>query len=681
MPIYQVQAPDGSVLDIEGPANATDAQLTQAAAAAYGPQQQEPPRATFRQKIQASIPMRIFQGMRDPIDAGAQYLPRGLEFMTSLGGIAPNPVSDFFGGEAQRVDKLISDNEQDYNKARQATDSTGADVSRFVGNTFSPANVAIATKLPVAASALGRFAQGGLLGAVGGALTPVDVNENPDFAATKAMQVGLGFATGAVLTPAIGKVADFVAKKIAAWGKPPDGIVLSRMTESYARDAGLDWASMAGKERAAFQEEVAKAVRAAHGKDPAAVARAADFNSLEMPYLLGQVTRDPKQFAIERNLSQTADPITQRLAEQARILREKTGQFGLGASSEQDAGKALAAALKAHDEQLSAGVSAAYKQAKAAAGKDVEIPMQGLAQDFAKVLDSYGDKIPSGVMNQAKKYGIIEGGDMKLRKLFTVEEADKFLKVINANQSNDPAVNSALGALRNAIKSSVTKDAGAEDVFAAARKAASERFSLQDAVPALNAAAHGTENPDVFVKNFIVSKSAQTEQVQKMAALLKEGDGKAFSEARAQIGAYLQRKAFGENPAGDAKFNPAQYATALRELGDGKLSAFFTREEIKQLQTIGRAGAFIESIPAGRMPNTSGNWGAISDLLGRIPGIPAGVAVGKALASGVGKQVDISRSLAAEIPGKLTPEQVRILSQLLSQGALASGAVGASPLR
>lgn len=642
---------------------------------------------TTRQKIQSSLPMRVVQGLRDPIDAGAQLLPRGLEFVTSVGGLAPNPVSEFFGSEAKRVDQGISENEAEYEKARRVTatskEGPGFDGGRLLGNIVSPANAAIATKFPAAASTGMRIFQGGLLGATGGALTPVDTQQNPDFVGTKAGQVALGAATGAVATPALGKIGDWVGAKLSGMRKPDDAIIM-RATEEYARDMGMDWSAMAAKERQGLFEQVKLAAAANAGKDPASIARANDFRRTGIPFLTGQATREPGQWAFERNASQLpgiGDEISARLADQGRLLRQKFGAYGAGASSTQEAGGKLVGALREYDDKLSKAVSDAYKTARNAAGKDVEVPLQGIAQDFATVLDDFGDKVPSGVINQFKKYGIAPGGDMTQRKLFTVEEADRLLKVINANVSNDPSTNKALDALRNAVKRAVTQEGGADDVFSGARAAAASRFKLQDAVPALEASASGRVNPDTFVQSFIVSKNAQTDQVKKLASILEANNPQAFDEARAQIGAYLQRMAFGENPAGDAKINPAQLSKALREIGEGKLGAFFSPEEVAQIQSLTRVGAYIESVPVGRMPNTSGNWGAITSLASKIPGVPTSIGLANALRSGVSNQMRATQSLSGNLPTKMNPQDIELLSKLLSGAALTSGGTGASALR
>jgi len=634
---------------------------------------------TLRQKIQASAPMRVLQGMRDPIDAGAQLLPRGLEFITSAGGLAPNPVSEFFGSEAKRVDAGVSQNERDYELARKATGSDGVDLARFGGNVVSPANLALAAKLPAMATTGQRVIGGIATGVAGGALQPVNTEENPDFGATKRGQMLLGGITGGVATPVMGKVGDFVARKIAQL-KGPQMLELFQTTEQFAKASGLDWDRMAANERAALQKQVIDAAKQYAGQDPAVAARIADFQREGMDYTLGQVTRKPLQFAQEKNLSQVpgvGDPLTQRFAEQGAALRQKMGAFASGAQEEQQTGQALVNALRKYDEKLSKGVRSAYQAAREAAGKDAEVPMQGLAQDFAEVLNTFGDRVPSAVRANFARYGI-GTDDMTQRKIFTVEEADKLLKIINANASNEPATNAALSALRGAVKKAVTEDAGVDDVFAGARKMAADRFRLQDALPALESSASGRANPDTFVQNFIVSKTARTSQVQQLADALRKESPEAYAAARAQVGAYLQRKAFGENMAGDKPVSPERFAAALRELGTGKLSAFFSPDEVASMQRLARIGSYMDSVPQGSKPNTSGNWGAI---MTRLPGMPQSMAVVDALRSGVSNQLNVNRALAAKPSPELTPEQIRQLSQILSVGGLAVGSSAGMQLK
>jgi hypothetical protein len=623
-----------------------------------------PAQPTLRQKVISSAPARALQGARDPIDAAAQLLPRGLEFLSSAGGLAPNPVSEFFGSEAGRVDKGIGQYERELEQARKSTGQEGFDFARFGGNVFSPANLAIAAKFPVAATTGARVMQGGALGGVGGLLSPVNTEQNPDFMATKLGQTVLGAAAGGVATPIAGKIGDYVANKISQTAKPSNANLIAAVKD-YARDSGMNWDSMPTQQQNDLVQRAAQSLKG----NPAAAMRAQDFEALKMPYLTGQVTRDPAQFALERNLSQTSDPLTARLAEQARILREQFGSLSKGASSQQEGGSIISGALRGIDEDMSANIGRQYQAARASAGKDAEIPLRGLSQDLADVLQKYSDTtVRSLPLKSFEQYGLL-GGQQK--KVFTVESGDKLLKDINANVANDRAVNSALSELRNSVKRAMGQDAGVDDVFAPARSAAAQRFKLQEAVPALEAAASGS-NPDVFVQKFILDKQASTQNVKELANLLKMKPD-ALNEAKAQIGAYLQRKAFGENPAGDAKINPAALSGALREIGDEKIAAFFGKQGLDQFKTMARVGGYIESFPAGRLPNTSGNWGAINKIAQFVPGMPSAVAVGSAASDALKRQLAAQAALSQKIPANPTPEQVRYLSQLLSTGALGVG--------
>jgi hypothetical protein len=158
----------------------------------------------------------LLMGIKDPISGAAQLLPKGLEFVTSAGGLAPNPVSQFFGSEAERVRQMNAAEEQAYLKQREAQGGTGIDVGRIVGNIASPANIVGGIRAAQGARALGAGAgmQAAAAGAVQGAMQPV--NEATGFAEEKATQVGLGAVGGKVgeaVSGALGKVMNPLASK------------------------------------------------------------------------------------------------------------------------------------------------------------------------------------------------------------------------------------------------------------------------------------------------------------------------------------------------------------------------------------------------------------------------------------------------------------------------------------
>ena len=193
---------------IEFPDGMSSAQITAALSGASKPVAQEPA---------VSAPSSgLLMGIKDPISGAAQLLPKGLEFITSAGGYAPNPVSQFFGSEAERVRQMNAAEEQAYLKQREAQGGTGIDVGRIVGNIASPANLVGGIRAAQGARALGAGAgmQAAAAGAVQGAMQPV--NEATGFGEEKATQVGLGAVGGKVgeaVSGVVGKVMNPLASK------------------------------------------------------------------------------------------------------------------------------------------------------------------------------------------------------------------------------------------------------------------------------------------------------------------------------------------------------------------------------------------------------------------------------------------------------------------------------------
>ena len=140
----------------------------------------------------------FMMGLKDPITAGAQMIPRALGAVASLGGTKPNALSDLLYREAKRVDEMAKAEEQSYQAQRAKEGESGFDVARLGGNILNPASLVPAARVAQLARAKGLSNVGQAVagGAVGGAMQPV-VGEG-EFGEQKAEQVVLGGVTGPI---------------------------------------------------------------------------------------------------------------------------------------------------------------------------------------------------------------------------------------------------------------------------------------------------------------------------------------------------------------------------------------------------------------------------------------------------------------------------------------------------
>lgn len=580
------------------------------------------------------------------------------------------------------VNKAIQQKEAEYEAERNSVGSEGFDLARFGGNVASPVNL-VAAKVPFAATTGKRIAQGAAMGGAAGAMQPV-VDGTDSFGSQKASQIGFGAVSGGALAPVLGKLGEMVMRRISA---PTAAANASIETDRILREAmdeiGTSINDLPPQAIATLRAQVLNALKTGKKLDPAAMLRSEDFKSVGIQPLLGQITRDPMQWAREFNLKGVAnvgEPIQQLLISQNRSLQNQIGALRSGAVDDSFAsGSQLSGALKQFDEALRRRVSGLYSSARQSAGKDLDVPLNGLAQDFADTYSRFGDKVPSGVLNQFKLLGLDPANPGNQRKLFTIEGADKLLKVINDNVGSDPATNRALTELREAVKNSVLSVDATGGPFAPAVAAAAKRFRLHEVVPSLRAAAEGSVAPDDFVRRFVINGKAN--ELHGMAKVLKASDPAAFDQARAQIGAHLNRSAFGENITADKPFSAERFNKALREIGDSRLAAFFTPDEVAKLKVLGRVGAYIHQAPSASVPNYSGTASALMNLSNRIPGAPAVVSLANAAKTSVDNANVVRRSVAAVPPvtrAGLSPADMKRLSDILSVGAFGAGTVGGS---
>lgn len=686
---YEVEAPDGAVYKVRAPEGTPPADLIRMA---QDQRAAQPAPATTGEKLLASGAGRYIKGLKDPIDAGAQLLPRGLSAVASGFGFFPNRVSEFLDKEAASVDAGIKESEQQYQAARFKDGQTGFDGARLFGNILNPATLALARMSPQgAATTLGRAGQGAVAGVLGGvAATPVTDTSELSFGMQKLGQGVAGAAGGAIATPVLGKVIDLVAPRIKALQASvtnPEilGARASLETDQAMRrvfaEMNIDQQNIPKQVMDKLRADVLASFKQGQKLDAAAALRKMDFDAQGVPALRGQITRDPAQFSRDMNLrgiEGVGEPIQGVLTTQNRKITQDLSMFGGPAAAEKfPAGEAMTASLAKFDDELSSTVTRAYRNARASSGKDWEVPLGGLSSDVQSIVDDFGvggeaNAVPSAIYNRLKALGVV-GDDMTQRKVFNYEEADKLLKQINSHMKGGN--NGSLGALHGAIKKAILEGGGEGDPFAPARKLAAERFKLLDAVPALKAVVDGRVAPDDFVDRFIVN--GKVKELQRLAKILPADD---LTEAKKQIARVIYEGAFRGNAAGDKAASPAGLQDAMKKIGTDKLKVFFSQAEIDELNRITRLTAYANSEPAWGTVARGGNPGGV--LLGGIARLGgAGAAVGKALplvrdlGEAGSRSLRASAALNTQVPKRtnLTPEEVAAISGLLGVTGVSAG--------
>lgn len=676
----------------------TDAVVPSAQAAHGNPwDMDEVIQPTERQKLLTSLPMRLAKGGKDPIDGAAQFLQRILP-----DGVvnAVNKAADFVGGEGtfagdvlgikgmtpKQMTADIRGSNAEYEAARSAAGQSGFDGARFTGNVLSPVNAAVGRVAPVGKigdSIKVLAAKGAVAGAAGAATQPV-MSDN--FAGEKTGQIGIGAVAGGVLTPAISKAAESVARLVRSTmqngtiSKTPEGIAYE-IKASLARD-DIDAGQIPKQVMEKLTAEVQHAMQSGKEINAPALLRKLDFERAGVRPTLGQLTRDPTQYTKELNLrgiQGVGEPIANRLNEQQGQIASRFRQGTAGAQNTYEAGRGLIETLQARDKEMTGGVRAAYKAFKDSTGKELEVPLTGLAQDYSKTLRDFGATIPGSVRAQFEELGLTGG---KQLKLLSIDDAENLIKTINKNynpadKAQATALNELRGHVQNAILEVTGDGAGAEAATLAslARDTAKKRFSAIDSTPALKAAINAAE-PDDFVKKYVING-----KVREINALADIAGPEGQQVMRQQMLKYLEGKAFGANTAGDGSASQARFNQELNSIGKNKLTALLGQETTDDLFAVGRVMAYIQQRPAGSAVNESNTGAAVANLLSKIGGTVKGAPyINDFIVKPIGAFKDraaTSNALAADLPkqaAQLDPETVNRLARLMRPAPVAAGA-------
>lgn len=742
MPTFRITAPDGKTFDVTGPEGSTQEQALAQVQAQYKPQQASQPQPQPQtpnvsrdgqpispNQVKGSTLGGIYMGLRDPIDAGAQLLTRmlpdsvvqaGNKFNNALvdlgvpgiarleGPDAPN-LSGLVTGQqssaSSPVDRMVRTANDEYQASRQMAGRDGIDLARIGGNVLNPINRIVPfSGAGSTAAVAGRAAT---QGAITGLATPVLTND--DFAKEKLFQVGLGATVGGAAGAAFNKLAEAAGKGVAslqarpgfpAWlgGKsntPVDAQARQVLSEA-AREGGFDLSKVPQSILEKAQQEVSDALKSGASVDTKALGRATLGKAVlgeDAALMTGQMTRDPMKFANELNLrgvEGAGKPIADRLALQNERLIDAVQKRGAaGAPDNYDAGSISIKSLQDLDKKLSSEVSDAYQKFRTASGTTINVPMQPVAQKLGDVVETYGkENIPSAVMQRLNSYGLMGG---KQTKVFDLLEADKLIKVINANYDPMRATEArALGDLRRGLseaidladKQSQGATGPAATLLQEALGKAKARFGLHESVPGLEAASQNRATQEAFVQQYITSKSAGIDTVEGMVKLLSPDALDAVKKN--VLSNILESAAPGATRGSDAaKFSQAGFRKALDNIGDRKLKILFGDEGLQQLRQIENVSQWIQAQPAGSAVNNSATASAMMNLLSKVGGYP-GVNIARDSVKKFSQERAANNALKAVVPTQkinVSPEELNALKRFVMPLSTATTAAAESANR
>lgn len=153
----------------------------------------------------------VSMGVVDPVYGVGQIVPRVLEKVTSIGGLAENPVSRAYGRSAEGVDKGYKQVSSAYEAQRKNPE--GVDWGRLVGNVASPVNWVGTGAVAPAAGIGAKIATGSALG--GGMAAAMPVEDADNYWTEKAQQIGIGAGAGALGTAVASGIGRVLSPKTA----------------------------------------------------------------------------------------------------------------------------------------------------------------------------------------------------------------------------------------------------------------------------------------------------------------------------------------------------------------------------------------------------------------------------------------------------------------------------------
>lgn len=461
---------------------------------------------------------------------------------------------------------------------------------------------------------------------------------------SEGMQLAAGLAGGI----AAGSAVPAVRSGLQWAGKllPGRAQQVEQQIQQALGTAGVNWQDVPESIRQAVRADAESAMGAGQSLDAGALSRLVDFQRVGATPTRGTLALDPAQITREQNLARMGINSTDTgLHGLAKVQNENnaaliTAMNRLGAGAAGDAhavGARTIGALQRGMDADKAAIGDLYGLARDSAGRSFPLDGHTFTTQASKLLDDalLGGALPPSVQQHLNRVAV---GEVP----FTVDYAEQLKTAMGKLQraTNDGQTRMALGLVRQALDDTPVMELGragpaagtralggaqpyaggvelgeqAREAFSRARLANRDMMQRVERIPGLQAVYEGSAAPDDFVRKFVISPSAKTADIGRLADELRRSDPQALEAVRGSIASHLKAAAIGAASDETGKFSASGYNRALLALGPRKLAQFFDKEEIAQLKAVGKVAQYTTVQPVGSAVNNS-NSGAL--LMGR----------------------------------------------------------------
>lgn len=572
----------------------------------------------------------------------------------------------------------------DWHDMRRQENGQGFDWGRLAGQMIATAPAPVA-KLPqgaklaslVGAKFLGKNAATGA--AIAGASFANDANQR----AGNLFGGAVGGAAGAAIGKKVGDVAAGITKRarVAQTTLSDIDAKLGQMLQ----EKGMSFGDLTAETQNNLRTQAAKLIKAGKDLDADATARQALLSNMGIQPTRAQVTRNPKVWQQERELAKiqgAGDPLRDKYVQNnAQILQhfdDLSSGTGGNAPDQYGAMKSAADAASNKIAQNKKAVADLYTAARNAPGNDVPLNGAGFANDAITVLEQNyaAHALPPDLHKLIKDIADAPNG------AFTLGKAEEAIKVLNAayknslNNGQATEASHAIGLVRQALNgrrdealqglSSQGNDAAS--LYQMARQAHKANTELIDSMPFLEDVKNGVEPDKLFTKHVL---NGNVSELDKTMQFLQSNDPQAAANIRQQVVEHIMGKAVNNN----GQPSPAAMQRVLKQIGDRKLGAVFSPEEVSRLKNIGAAMQYLMAEPAHSNVNHSNTASAAFNFLMQYVNKP-GIRIALSPIKDLGDSIAVKKTMQPSIAGDTIPRtagEQNIVDQLTRVGLL-SGA-------